>query len=105
MSNSFAIEVVFATQGSQQIVALTVPEGTTLLQAIEQSGLLKTYPEISLDKVGVFGQLKELNAKVFEGDRVEIYRPLQKDPMTARKDRTVRIKRKKFKPLRAKDLV
>ncbi len=105
MLNNFAIEVVFATKESQQIVALTVPSGTTLLQAIELSGLLKTYPEITLDKVGVFGKLKALTDVVLEGDRVEIYRPLQKDPMSARKDRAVPVKRKKFKPLRAKDLV
>jgi putative ubiquitin-RnfH superfamily antitoxin RatB of RatAB toxin-antitoxin module len=99
------IEVVFATPESQQMIALTVPSGTTLLQAIELSGLLKTYPDITLNKVGVFGQLKDLNDVVGEGDRIEIYRPLQKDPMSARKDRAVTIKRKKFKPLRAKDLV
>lgn len=105
MLNNIAIEVVFATQQNQQIIALTVPEGTTLFQAIEQSGILQSHPEFIVEKVGVFGKLKDLSDMVSDGDRVEIYRPLLKDPMRARKDRVVPIKRKKFKPLRAKDLV
>ena len=92
---------------------LTVPKGCTLLQAIESSGLLQLYPEIDLltedlqrrNRVGIFGQLKELHDVLADEDRIEIYRPLHKDPMQARKDRVQIIKKKKFKPLRAKDLV
>lgn len=98
------IEVVFAKRECQQVVSLSVPVGTTILQAIEQSGLLASHPEIDLSAVGIFGEKKALTEQVKESDRVEIYRPLQKDPMQARIDRAVTVKRKKFKPLRAKDL-
>jgi len=105
MSNNLVIEVVFATQEVQEIIALTVPVGATLLQAIEQSGLLEQFAEIDLNRVGIFGQLKKVSEQVSNADRIELYRPLQKDPMRARREREVPVKRKKFKPLRAKDLV
>ncbi|HRE31639.1 MAG TPA: RnfH family protein [Candidatus Berkiella sp.] len=110
--NHLAIKVVFAAAHDQyKIVDLTVPVGATLLQAIESSGLLALYPEIDLftedlqrrNQVGIFGQLKRLDHPLAEEDRVEIYRPLYKDPMQARKDRVQVVKKKKFKPLRAKD--
>ncbi|MGE3318186.1 MAG: RnfH family protein [Candidatus Berkiella sp.] len=99
------IEVVFAKSEYQHVVSLSVPVGTTILQAIELSGLLAANPEIDLAAVGIFGEKKTLNEVVKDNDRVEIYRPLHQDPMQARKQRAVTQKRKKFKPLRAKDLV
>ncbi len=106
-NNSLAVEVVFASQDTYELIAMSVPTGTTLLQAIEQSGILLRFPEIDLqvNRVGIFGEIKQLTDVVSEGDRVEIYRPLNKDPMLARRDRVVVVKKKKFKPLRAKDLV
>ncbi|MCS5710445.1 RnfH family protein [Candidatus Berkiella aquae] len=110
--NDLAVKVVFAAASDQyKIVDLTVPAGTTLLQAIESSGLLSFFPEIDLftedlkrrNQVGIFGELKTLDHILSEEDRVEIYRPLHKDPMQARKDRIQMVKKKKFKPLRAKD--
>jgi putative ubiquitin-RnfH superfamily antitoxin RatB of RatAB toxin-antitoxin module len=111
--NLIAIEVVFASSDSSyQVVSLFVPVDTTIKQAIEKSELLRLFPEINLladdasayNRVGIFGELKALSDRVSAGDRVEIYRPLHKDPMLARKDRVVTVKKKKFKPLRAKDL-
>lgn len=98
------IEVVYAKRECQQVICLSVPMGTTILQAIELSELVTKNPEIDLSAVGIFGKKKDLNDLVNDHDRVEIYRPLPKDPMQARKDRAVTVKRKKFKPLRAKDL-
>ena len=53
-----------------------------LAQAIEHSGLLEQFPEIDLDnqKVGIFGKVTKLEAKVVEGSRIEIYRPITADP-------------------------
>lgn len=102
-----AIELVFAGPSEQKLITMNVPQSTTIEQAILQSGLLSLFPEIDLqvNKVGVFGEIKKLTDVVRHGDRVEIYRPLNKDPMLARRDRVVVVKKKKFKPLRAKDLV
>lgn len=89
------IEVAYAAAERQLIVALEVAEGTTLEQAILQSGLPAQFPEIDLAtlKVGNFGKLSKLSAVVRAGDRVEIYRPLRADPKAVRKQRAADGKR------------
>lgn len=89
MPESVTIEVVFALQQKQVLVQLKLPSGSTVLQAIEASGLKQKYPEIDLakSKVGIFGKLSKLDAKLRDRDRVEIYRPLIADPKEVRKKR------------------
>ena len=73
------------TEPMQQVwLSLEVPESSTVLQAIETSGILSRYPELDLkkNKVGIFGKLAKLNAALLDGDRVEIYRPITVDPKT-----------------------
>jgi putative ubiquitin-RnfH superfamily antitoxin RatB of RatAB toxin-antitoxin module len=71
--------------------------GMTVREAIERSGILDLHPEIDLSstKVGVFGKVTKLDAVLYPGDRVEIYRPLIADPKEARKKRAA-----KGKPMR-----
>lgn len=69
---------------------LEVPDGSTVQQAIELSGVLERFPEIDLQtqKVGIFGKLTKLDSVLENGNRVEIYRPITADPETAeRRDR------------------
>lgn len=75
--------------GKQFFHSLTVPAGTTVHQAIRQSGILEAESAIDLSrfKVGIHGKLKALDAPLRDGDRIEIYRPLQVDPMAARRRR------------------
>ena len=86
------IEVAYATPQRQTLVGIEVAPGCTLRQAIERSGILAQFPEISLErcKVGVFGRLRQLDDAVEAGDRVEIYRPLTADPKQARRLRAKR---------------
>lgn len=86
------IEVALSQPGSAYVMALEVMPGTTIKQAIKLSGLLEQHPEIDLDKngVGVFNKLREPDDLVNDGDRVEIYRPLQADPKEARRRRARR---------------
>ncbi|NEX15087.1 MAG: RnfH family protein [Halochromatium sp.] len=84
------IGVAYADKFKRTWLSLDVPDGSTLREAIEHSGLLRQYPDIDLDiqRVGIFGKLSKLDAKVNEGDRVEIYRPITVDPETVeRRDR------------------
>jgi putative ubiquitin-RnfH superfamily antitoxin RatB of RatAB toxin-antitoxin module len=83
------VEVAYARPEEQRIVSLEVMPGTTLRQAIEQSGILEHFTEIDLSnaKVGIFGKLKKLDETLRAGDRVEIYRPLIADPKQVRKQR------------------
>lgn len=84
-----SVEVAYATLEEQRIISLEVVPGTTLRQAIEQSGILEHFSEIDLGnaKVGIFGKLKKLDETLRAGDRVEIYRPLIADPKQVRKQR------------------
>lgn len=83
------VEVAYAREDVQVILGLDVPQGTTLEQAIQQSGILDRFPEIDLDKnkVGVFGKISKRDAILRENDRVEIYRPLIADPKASRRKR------------------
>ena len=89
MPELISIEVVYSLAHQQDIVAVNVPEGSTVSAAIEASGLLKKYSEIDLskNKVGVFAKLVKLDTVLRPRDRVEIYRPLIADPKAVRKQR------------------
>jgi putative ubiquitin-RnfH superfamily antitoxin RatB of RatAB toxin-antitoxin module len=78
------VGVAYADRFKKVWLKLEVPDGSRVREVIECSGLLNQFPEIDLDsqKVGVFGKLTKLNAKVKEHDRVEIYRDITADPET-----------------------
>lgn len=86
-NDKIKVEVAFASPTEQRIIAIEIPEGCTVLEAIELSGIRQVFPEIDLTvhKVGVFSQLRALDDEVFAGDRVEIYRGLLIDPKEARR--------------------
>lgn len=83
------VEVAYARPDRQELIRLKVPEGATLRQAIESSGLLQKYPEINLDagKFGIFAKLSKPDTVLRQRDRVEIYRPLLADPKEVRRQR------------------
>lgn len=83
------IEVVYAMPDQQELISLRLPEGSTLKQALEASGLLEKYPEIDItkNKFGIFAKLSRLDTLLRDQDRVEIYRPLIADPKEIRKQR------------------
>ncbi|AJZ60253.1 rnfH Ubiquitin family protein [Paraburkholderia fungorum] len=84
-----SIEVCYALANEQTLIAVDLPEGATLQQALDASGILQRYPQIDLgtQKVGVFGKLKPLDTVLADQDRVEIYRPLLVDPKLSRQRR------------------
>ncbi|HZZ11777.1 MAG TPA: RnfH family protein [Paraburkholderia sp.] len=89
MSARLSIEVCYALLDEQALIAVELPEGATVQQALDASGILRRYPQIDLNtqKVGVFGKLKPLDAVLADHDRVEIYRPLRVDPKVSRQRR------------------
>jgi uncharacterized protein len=91
------VEVAFARENEQQIIELLVDPGTTLEQAVEQSGITQIFPEIdlSVNKLGIFGKLGKKAAELKAGDRVEIYRPLIADPKEVRRKREAEGKKMK----------
>ncbi|HAF54315.1 MAG TPA: RnfH family protein [Thauera sp.] len=90
MSAMIHVEVVYALPQRQELVEVRLPEGATVRQAIEASGLLEKYPDIDLDrrnKLGIYAKLVKPDTEVRDRDRVEIYRPLIADPKAVRKKR------------------
>ena len=90
------IEVVYAASSieyEQSVIKLQVIDGINIQQAIELSGILSQHLEINLqiNKVGIFGEIKDLSTIVKNGDRVEIYRNLYLQPNDVRILRTKNI--------------
>lgn len=82
-----SVEVVVAWPELQAVVPLTLPDGASVADAVEVSGLRERFPELEVrdDRLGVFGEKRAPDAKLADGDRVEIYRPLKIDPKDARR--------------------
>jgi hypothetical protein len=76
------VGVAYADKFKQVWLKLEVPDGCTVREAIEESGLLEQFPDIDLEqqKVGVFGKITKLDALIEEGARIEIYRAITADP-------------------------
>ncbi|AVZ82898.1 RnfH family protein [Edwardsiella ictaluri] len=93
--SEMSIEVVYALPEKQYLHRLTLPQGSSVGQAIERSGLLAQRSEIDLgkNKVGVFSRPVRLEDPLRDGDRVEIYRPLIADPRELRRQRAERAKK------------
>lgn len=68
---------------------LDLPQGASLGDALQASGVLVQFPGIvqAQAAVGVWGRKARLEQALQDGDRVEIYRPLTADPMEARRTR------------------
>ena len=83
------VMVVYARPECQRIIAVRVAAGTSVTDAIRQSGILQEFPEIELRqaKLGIFSRRVDAKATVQAGDRIEIYRPLIADPKTVRRER------------------
>ena len=96
-ASRISVEVAYARPDQQVIIPLEVNEGASIEDAIRQSGIMDTFPEIDLavNKVGVFGKLGKLDQSLRQKDRVEIYRKLIADPKEVRKQRAAEGKRMK----------
>ena len=72
-----------------QEVALTLPAGSTLADAVRASQLLQSLSDAQVDalQTGIWGQRAPADQPLQEGDRVELYRALTVDPKVARRER------------------
>ncbi len=89
MTSDILIEVAYALPTKQLIIPIKVKIGTTAEEAIKISGIIKKFPgiDLSINQIGIFGKLTQLNHVLRERDRVEIYRPLIADPKEIRRQR------------------
>ena len=87
------IEVAYALPDAQHMIELDLPAEATIADALNRVRTLPVFCDVDLDhsSVGVFGTVTtDRSQRLNEGDRVEIYRPLTVDPMTARRLRANR---------------
>lgn len=89
MTDKINIEIVYALPDEQTLLKKAVPDGTTVMAAVETSGLLEKYPQLDLSavKLGIFGKLTKGDTVLRDRDRIEIYRPLLADPKEVRRRR------------------
>jgi uncharacterized protein len=92
MAEPMQVYVCYAVETREWIRTMQVAPGTTIGQAIEQSGVLEAFPDINLATapVGIYAKKKTLDTVLRERDRVEIYRPLVADPKDSRRRRAAK---------------
>lgn len=82
-----SVEVVFGRPDAQTLVALSLEQGATVASAIASSGLAENYPDELFAHLpaGIWGRIVERQCILKDGDRVEVYRPLQLEPRESRR--------------------
>lgn len=82
------VEVVYAGVRRTWRRRVSLPAGSTAIQAVEASGLLSQLHEaVNPLRLGIHSRRVEVDHVLRDGDRVELYRPLALDPMAARRRR------------------
>ena len=94
LDKQIQIEVVYGLPHKQELLTLPVQVGTTVEQAINESGILSMFSDIDLtnNKVGIWNRAAKLSDVLKNLDRIEIYRPLIADPKEVRKRRAEKAK-------------
>jgi putative ubiquitin-RnfH superfamily antitoxin RatB of RatAB toxin-antitoxin module len=96
-NNTITVEVAYALPHKQALIELKVDVGATVLEAAQQSGIIKQFAGVDLEnaKFGIFSRAVTAKQVLRDGDRVEIYRPLVADPKEVRKARAERAKERR----------
>ncbi len=83
-----SVSVAYGTAVQQTVVSVDWDPGLTARMAVERSGLLDAYPEIDRKNLtlGIFGRPVPADHALQPGDRVEIARPLIRDPRQMRRE-------------------
>ena len=72
---------------------LDLPPGSTVLDAVQASGLLQRLPQIESGHLGVWGRSVTPQTRLRDRDRVEIYRRLIADPKEVRRARAAKARK------------
>jgi hypothetical protein len=88
MGERVFVDVVYATADLQETVRVPYEPGLTAERAVQLSRLAERFPEIRAHALvlGVFGKRVARGRMLAPGDRVEICRPLVRDPRERRRE-------------------
>ena len=80
------IELVYSAE-DKSIFYLTMdlPLGTTVGAALNLSAIYDIHPETSSLAVGIYSKIASKDTLLRDGDRIELYRPLRRDPKEKRR--------------------
>jgi putative ubiquitin-RnfH superfamily antitoxin RatB of RatAB toxin-antitoxin module len=82
------VSVVYALPDRQIVRELELPEGSSVIAALRESGLLEEFDiDPATNPAGVYGRVVSGEETLHPGDRVEIYRLLCMEPKAARRQR------------------
>jgi putative ubiquitin-RnfH superfamily antitoxin RatB of RatAB toxin-antitoxin module len=88
--------VVYAVRERQYQWEVELPPQASIAEALAAARALAG-PEAPVPwesaPVGVFGEPRERSARCADGDRIELYRPLRRDPRARRRERVQRERR------------
>lgn len=90
MAEHLRVEVAYAMADRQWLLAVEVPAGASVGDAVAASGLVAAAGLMEPLDFGVFGRRCARETPLRDGDRVEIYRPLSFDPMESRRRRAAK---------------
>jgi len=81
------VAIAFALPSRQVLKQVHVDDGATVADVIVASRIASEFPEHDLDEMqaGIWGQPIARTHRVKEGDRIELFRPLERDPREARR--------------------
>ncbi len=83
-----AVEVAYAEPQRQFLRRVELPDGATVADAILASGIEREFAvEVAALAVGIWSRPVARETRLRDGDRVELYRPLQVDPKESRRRR------------------
>lgn len=83
------VTLAVALPGRQEVIALELPPGSTVAEALAAARIAERFPEADAAKlkIGIWSREVSLRTALREGDRVELYRPLKADPKAMRRAR------------------
>jgi putative ubiquitin-RnfH superfamily antitoxin RatB of RatAB toxin-antitoxin module len=86
--------VAMALPDRQEVIELELRAGSTVADALAAARLAARFPEIDLERaaVGIWSRTCARDARLRDGDRVEVYRALRADPKEARRARARKLK-------------
>lgn len=101
--------VAFATRERQFLFRVELPVDACIAEALAAARALAASAQLAAEipwdsgSVGVFGELRTRSDPCADGDRIELYRPLERDPRERRRERVQRERRsgaQRGKPMR-----
>ena len=83
------VQVAVARPDRQEVIEVELPAGATVADALAAARLAQRFPEMDASGacVGIWSKPCGLDAPLREGDRVELYRPLEANPREMRRAR------------------